>query len=175
MEPVEELGASLNTGNRGKVMTAYKKVARVCHECHVIYMPKAQQKYHWGKFYAIRIKDPLTHEELNYRRLNKYLDANFAGISVYAEHGQWEKSRRQLQAFNTRFQAMKETCKYCHGTERRYYVDESVQVLLGKLGQALSGSSIDPKMVEALTQEIGRESCFKCHLVHIPPAYASFK
>ncbi len=69
-------------------------------------------------------------------------------------------ARRQLQGFNTRFQAMKETCKYCHGTERKYYVDESVQVLVGKLGQALSGSSIDPKMVEALTQEIGRGELF---------------
>jgi hypothetical protein len=27
-------------------------------------------------------------------------------------------------------------------------------------------------MVIALTQQIGRESCFKCHLVHLPAAFA---
>ncbi len=173
MDPIEELGASLNTGDHEKVMSAHEKVRKVCHECHVIDMPKAQQKYHWGEPYAIRVKDPLTTEEVDYSRLMKYLDANFAGISTYAEHGEGEGARRQLQDFNTRFQTMKETCTYCHHTERKYYVDENQQILVAKLKQALSGSSIDPKIVEALTQEIGRESCFKCHLVHIPAAYAN--
>jgi len=174
MGPVEELWKAFTTGDRGKVMAAYEKVGKVCHDCHIVNMAKVQQKYHWGNFYLMKIKDPLSDEELDYPRLMKYLNANFAGISVSIEQGQRENAQKHLQGFNARFQAMKENCKYCHATERKYYVDESVQGLVDKLGHVLSGPSVDPKVVEALTQEIGMESCFKCHLVHVPAAFARF-
>ncbi len=113
-------------------------------------------------------------EQVTFSRLMQYLDANFAGISISVERGDKEVAQRQLQGFSARFQAMKETCGSCHDTERKYYVDENVQTLIDKLGQALAGSSVDPKAVESLRQGIGMESCAKCHWVHIPAAYAKF-
>jgi cytochrome c556 len=175
MGPVNDLGAALETGDRGKVMAAHDKVGKVCHDCHVANMPQVEQKYRWGDFYAIRVKDPLTNEEVDFPQLKKYLAANFAGISVDTEQGQRENAQKQFQGFNARFQTLKETCGNCHGTERKYYVDESVQGLLDKLGQALRGSSVDQNVVGRLTQGIGMESCLKCHLVHIPAAFAKFQ
>jgi hypothetical protein len=172
--PVDELEASLKIGDRAKIMAAYEKVGNVCHNCHIAYMPIVQQKYHWGDFDAISIKDPLSNEDVTFSQLMKYLDANFAGISVSVERGQSEKAQRQLQGFKARFQAMKETCRNCHDTDRKYYVDDSVQALVDKLGQALNGSSIDPNVVEPLRQRIGMESCIKCHWVHVPAAFAKF-
>ena len=172
--PVEELGTTLRTGDRSKIMAAHEKVLKVCHECHTAYMPKVQQKYHWGDFDAISINDPLTNKEVAFNQLMDYLDTNFEGISVSVERGDRETAQKQFQGFNARFRAMKEICNYCHDTERRYYVDGSVQALIDKLGEALSGSSVDQKIVEPLTQRIGMESCFKCHLVHIPAAFAKF-
>jgi hypothetical protein len=173
--PVEELGTALKTGDKGKLMAAYEEAAKVCMKCHIAYMPMVQQKYHWGDFYAISINDPLTNKEVGFSQLMDYLDANFAGISVTVERGEREKAQRHLQGFNARFQALKEICSYCHDTDRKYYVDESVQALIDKLGEALSGSSVDPKVVEPLRQRIGMESCFKCHLVHVPAAFAKFQ
>ncbi len=53
-----------------------------------------------------------------------------------------------------------------------YYIDENVQNKLDNPGQALSESPINPDKVGMLSQEIGAESCFKCHLVHVPAALA---
>lgn len=145
MSPVEELGAALETGNRGKAMAAYGKVGMVCRSCHATTMVKVQQKYHWGDFSAIRVEDPLTDEEVGFTQLMRSLDANFPGISVDVEQGQVENAQQQFQGFNARFQGIKGTCFSCHDSKRKYYVDEGVQALIEELGQAFSGPSIDPE------------------------------
>jgi len=170
VKPVEELGAALKLGDRKKVMAAQEKVGAVCHNCHVKYMPMTQQKYHWGDFSTIKVKDPLSNEEVPFTRLKQYLDSNFAGIGLNIERGQKEKARKQVQGFNARFQALKTTCGRCHTGEIKYYTDEGVQGMIDKLGQTLENPSADPKVAVELVQRIGMESCFKCHLVHVPAA-----
>jgi len=172
MGPVEDLGMALKLGDRGKVMPAFGKVGAVCHDCHVKYMPMTHQRYHWGDFSAIKVKDPLSNEEVPLTRLKQYLDSNFAGIGLNLERGQKEKARKQVQGFSARFQALKTTCGRCHTGEIKYYVDEGVQGLIEKLGQAIENPSTDPKTAVELIQRIGMESCFKCHLVHVPAALA---
>jgi cytochrome c5 len=172
MKPVEELGAHLKMGDRSKVMPALGKVGAVCHDCHVKYMPMAHQKYHWGDFSTIKAKDPLSNEEVPFTRLKQYLDSNFAGIGLNIERGQKEKARKQVQSFNARFQALKTTCWRCHSGEIKYYPDEGVQGMIDKLGQTVENPSADPKVAVELVQRIGMESCFKCHLVHVPAAIA---
>ncbi len=173
LEPVEDLGKALASGDKQKVMAAYEKVDKVCHDCHVANMAKVQQKYQWGNFSSIEVKDPLINEKVNFARLSQNLMASFAGIVVDIEQGQIENAQKQFQGFNARFQTLKETCEECHGTEERtYYVDERVQALIDEMGKALSGPSIDQKAVQTLFMRIGNESCYKCHLVHGPAALA---
>ena len=172
VKPVEELGAALKLGDRKKVMAAQEKVGAVCHNCHVKYMPMTQQKYHWGDFSTIKVKDPLSNEEVPFTRLKQYLDSNFAGIGLNIERGQKEKARKQVQGFNARFQTLKTTCGRCHIGEIKHYTDEGVQGMIDKLGQTLENPSADPKVAVELVQRIGMESCFKCHLVHVPAAIA---
>jgi hypothetical protein len=171
--PVEELGEVLKTGDQDEVMAAYEKVGNICHDCHLVNMVKVQQKFHWQDFRMIKVKDPLTDEQVDFRLLMQYLVTNFIGISVDTMEGQKENAQKQFQGFKARFQAMKDTCEECHATEeRKYYVDESVQAMVDEMGKALNKPSVDPKEVETLAQRIGMESCFKCHLVHLPAAYA---
>jgi cytochrome c556 len=173
--PVKELGLALQIRDQGKVMAAYEKMGNVCHECHLTNMVRVQQKFHWQDFGAIKVKDPLTDELADYRRLMQGLVTNFMGIIVDVQEGQRENAQKQFQGFKARFQVMEDTCEECHGTkERKYYIDDSVQDLVNKLGQALEESSIDPKTVETLSQAIGMENCFNCHLVHLPAAYAKY-
>lgn len=172
MGPLEDLGTALETGDPGNVMPAFEKVGKICHNCHVVTMAKVQQKYHWGDFRAIKVKDPLTQEEVNFSSLKRYMATNFVGIGVDVDQGQKENAQKQFQGFNARFQALEETCVSCHDTERKYYIDESVQALVDQLGQALMEPTIDLKVVGELSMGIGHESCFKCHLVHVPAALA---
>jgi hypothetical protein len=176
-DPVTNLGAALKSGDRGKIMEAYGKVGKVCHECHVEYMTKTYYKYHWKDVETIKVKDPLSKEEVKYSTFMQYIGTNFTGIGVDLQQGQKENALKQFQGFKARFGTMKEICQECHDdkekkTERKYYVDESVMALIDKLGQALNAPTIDPKALGNLMKGIGGESCFKCHLVHVPAALA---
>ena len=171
-EPLNELGRALQTGDQGLVLAVFKQVGEVCSNCHIPNMPKVQHKYFWGDFQSIRITDPLTNREVDNQQLMQFIDASFTGIEVDVQQGQIENAQRHFQDFRTRFQAMEETCINCHDTERHYYIDENVKSMIDKLGQELSSSPVDPNTVGKLSQRIGMESCFKCHLVHVPAAAA---
>jgi cytochrome c556 len=173
--PVDDLGRALKTGKQEAVMKAFEQVNGVCMKCHLETMVRVQQKYHWGDFYAIKTKDPVTQEGVDGTKLMQYLDSSLTGISVDLAEGQKENARKQLQAFKMRFQTLKNVCEECHGADpRKYYVDESVQAMISGLEQTLSGPSPDSQKANSLVQGIGMESCFKCHLVHVPAALAQF-
>jgi len=139
-------------------------------------MAKVQQKYHWGNFEEIKLKDPLTNEEVNFAQLKQGLNANFAGINLDVEQGQKDNAKKQLQGFNARFQALKNTCQSCHKKEEmKHYVDQKIISLIEDMELELSQSTHDPKAIESLSQKVGMESCFKCHLVHIPSAFAKLQ
>lgn len=175
MEPVEKLGAELSSGEPGRIMAAISEVGRLCHECHFVSMVPVQQKYHWGTFTEVRVDDPLSREEVDFSLFKKYLSTNLAGISINLRQGQTENARRQFAGFEARFQALKGSCLNCHDQENRYFVDGVVEDLLGRLGSALGDQKVNTEAVESLIQGIGRESCSKCHLVHVPAALAGVK
>jgi len=172
LEPVNKLGKALATGDPAQVMPAFEQMGRVCSNCHNINMPKVQHKYHWGDFQGIMIEDPLTNQEVGFQQFMQYLDASFTGIGVNVEQGQLDNARQQLQGFRARYEVMEETCMNCHNTERLYYVDETVDNMIEKLEEALNASPVDPTKVGMISQGIGMENCFKCHLVHVPAAVA---
>jgi hypothetical protein len=171
--PVEELDAALRTGDQGKLIAAFEKVGGVCSGCHISTMAKVQYKYGWSDFSAVRAKDPLTGEEIDLHRLMIYLDTCFTGISADIAEAQEENARRNYQGFRARFDTMAGTCEDCHGpNERKYYVDNSILTMIEELGKTISESAVEKEKVEKLVMGIGMESCHKCHLVHIPAAFA---
>ncbi len=175
LAPVKKLGTELAEGDSGKVMAAFGEVGRLCHECHLSTMVQVQQKYRWGDFGGISVNDPLSKELTDYSTFKKYLSTSMAGISVNLRQGQTENARMQFVGFKERFRALKTSCLDCHDQEPRYFVDDSVESLLDELGQALNKQTVDPGAVRKLIQGIGRESCSKCHLVHVPAAFAGVR
>lgn len=173
-EPLKNLESSMNTNDPGKVMAAIQEVGKVCSDCHARYMPMAQQKYLWGDFKGLKVIDPLTNQEVNNKQFMQFLDASFTGIEVDAEQGQIENARKQFEGFKARFKAMEDMCYNCHDSERHYYVDESIKSMIDRLGQALNETSVDMKTVSQIGMAIGMESCFKCHLVHVPASVAQW-
>lgn len=172
IEPVHELEEALRTGNPGAVMGAMENVGAVCHDCHVPNMVKVQQKYHWPDFNMITVQDPLTNDILDFAMFMRYLNVNFTGIFLNLERGNIENARRYFQGFTARFETLKESCQGCHDTERMYYVDGTIQSQIQKLGQTLDEPTINPQTVMGLAMDIGKQSCQKCHLVHLPAAFA---
>ncbi len=170
MEPVEELGTAIRSGDQEKLMEAFGKIDKVCYDCHIVNTPKVQQKYHWDDYYGLSVTDLATNKEVSFKQLKQHLWSSFGGIGVDLEEGQLENALKHFEAFKARFQVLKETCEVCHETKREYYVDKNIQVLIDKLGVVLRSASPDPKIVGKLSQGIGMESCLKCHRVHSPTA-----
>jgi cytochrome c556 len=172
--PIEELGSALKSGDQGRVMAAVEKVEGVCSGCHVENMARVQFRFGWPDFWEIQAKDPLTGEEVSLHQLMLFLDVNFSGIGADLEQGQAENAQKQFQGFKARFGAMAGTCQKCHGEdERKYYVDSGVRAMVEELGKAAAEPS--PEKARHLVQGIGMESCHKCHLVHVPAAFAQKK
>jgi hypothetical protein len=170
MKPVEELGAAMQTGDKGKIMASIEEVGKACNGCHLQNMVKVQQKYHWRDFEEIKVTDLVTKESVGFNQLMQFISMNFSGIGVNLEEGQVDNSKKHFEQFKTRFTSLKASCTHCHTTQRKYYVDESVQSYIDELGSVLNESTINPQKIEELTMKIGQENCEKCHLVHLPAA-----
>jgi len=175
LQPVEELGKAMAGGAQPEIMAAFEKVGRVCSNCHASLITPVQQKYHWGNFAMVSVDDPLTHEKVGIAPFMHFMDAGLTGIPLNLSQGQLENARKSFLGFSTRFEALSQSCFNCHETEREYYVDDAVRGMIAKLDETLKAPAPDPEVVGSLVQGIGMESCFKCHLVHIPAATAQMR
>lgn len=175
LDPVEDLGEALKSGERGRIMAAYEKVGGICHSCHVEYMVPVKAKYHWQDFRPIKVDDPITGTKVDFVQLMRFLDFSFTGVAHNLKQGQIERAEENSRALLARFQSLKETCQECHGTsERTYFVDDSIHSVISSLNEVLATSQPDQKVITDHIMTIGMESCFKCHLVHLPAPYTKY-
>jgi cytochrome c556 len=171
LAPVEELEAALKTTDQGKIVSAAQKIGEACTACHIETMARVQHKYDWPDFSAIRVKDPLIGDSVDFQQFMLALDVSYAAIRTDLGQGQAANAQKQYQGFKARFEAMADACGDCHGQdERKYYVDESVRRLVEDLGKAVAEPS--PEKAGKLLVSIGIESCRTCHLIHVPAALA---
>ncbi len=174
--PVEELGEALQAGEKGRIMAAYEKVGGDCHSCHIEFMNPVKFQYHWPDFRPIKVEDPITKAEVDFVQLMRYLDFNFTGMTHDLEQGQKERADENLRAFRARFQSLSEACQECHGTsERAYYTDNDIQKMMTGLSSVLASDRPDLQEITGYIRTIGMESCFKCHLVHLPAPYTKYQ
>ncbi|TFH41201.1 MAG: hypothetical protein E4G94_08365 [ANME-2 cluster archaeon] len=161
IKPVNELESALETEDLSVIMPAVGKVGESCHNCHVVYMAEVQQRYHWEDFSEVD----------NFSVIMQILGGSMTGIRIDLDENQVDKAQVQFQVFNDTFQRMKTTCIECHDSERKYYIDASVQAMIDDLGQELEEDPINMTNVSILSGGIGYQSCYKCHLVHVPAAF----
>jgi len=170
--PVEALEAAMQGGAREQIMAACEEIGGNCHSCHARAMVAVQQKYHWGSFHTIKARDPVADEVIGYGPFKRRLATSLSGISHDLSQGQVENAKEQFRRFSALSQTLKDTCYDCHVTERRQFTDSDFQERVDRLGDLLARPEVSTSAVEGLIQEIGRESCSKCHLVHVPAAQA---
>ena len=168
LEPITALEQALATQDPNQIMPAAQGLGEVCGNCHNSYMVKVQQKYHWPSFERVMVTDPLTKQQMPWAQFKMPMAINFSGIGHNLQQGQLDNAKKNFQAFNAQFGALRQACGNCHATERSYYVDKSVQADIDALGKAIEATPPDAAAIPGLMQKIGQNSCGNCHMVHAP-------
>lgn len=172
VEPLDELDALIEGGEVDVIMEAFQKVGDVCHQCHLTQMPKVQQKYHWDEFSLISLTDPLSNRDLEFKQYMMSMELSFGGMMGEIQTGNVDGIVGHLENFRKYMNTLKQGCTACHNSERKYYVDENVFGYVDNLEEVVRAEVPDMNAAFQIVQLIGDEMCFKCHLVHVPAAYA---
>ena len=173
VEPVDALGEALASGEPARVGAAFGAVGAVCHSCHLGAMPVVAARYHWPDAMAISATDPVSGKRVSHAEFMHQLDFSLTGITHDLGQGQVEAARAHFEDFRRRFAALAETCENCHGTEERFYFTDAASASrVEAIGEALNADSPDPAAVQGAVMEVGHNTCFRCHLVHVPAAFA---
>ncbi|HSO21568.1 MAG TPA: hypothetical protein VLT81_01595, partial [Chondromyces sp.] len=173
VEPVDALGEALASGDPARVGPAFGAVGAVCASCHHSSMAAVAARYHWPDANAITTTDPVSGERVGHAQFMHQLDFSLTGIIHDLGQGQLDEARAHFEDFRRRFAALGETCENCHGTEERFYfTDPASAARVEAIGAALSAENPDPGAVQGAVMEVGHNTCFRCHLVHVPAAFA---
>jgi len=169
---VENLGSAIESGKQEKIIEAFEEVGKACVDCHVMNATAVRDKYYWGDFASVTATDPVSGQDVSFMQYMFMIESDFSGIGVDLAEGQTDKAIQHLDNFERRYGSLKSTCDGCHDSERHYYVDSNITGMVSGLKTALRAETVDGKVVGSLLQGIGVESCYKCHVVHTPSAYA---
>lgn len=173
VEPVDALGEALASGDPARVGPAFGAVGAVCASCHHSSMAAVAARYHWPDAMAISAFDPVSGKRVSHAEFMHQLDFSLTGITHDLSQGQVEAARAHFEDFRRRFAALGETCENCHGTEERFYfTDAAAAAKVEAIGAALGAETPDPGAVQRAVMEVGQNTCFRCHLVHVPAAFA---
>ncbi len=173
MGPVTDLGEALASGDPANVGPAFAAVDEVCASCHHEYMVAVTQRFGWQDANVISATDPVSHQQVGHAEFMHMLDFSLAGITHDLAQGQVESARRHYRDFRQRFAVLGEICEDCHGVEERFYFTDAASVArVEAIGAALDAVNPDPAAVQGAVMDVGFNTCHRCHLVHVPAAFA---
>jgi hypothetical protein len=171
-DAVTQLGEALESDDIGNIMASFEKVGATCFNCHEQKMTQVYFKYHWKDFYSIEEIDPVSGEKVSYSKLMQLVELDLNGIGNDLGQNQISNAIAHVEQLEQRYEAMEETCYACHDSEREYYVDDEITDIFKSLKSKLSEPDINLDEIGKMVQTIGMESCYKCHLVHVPAAFS---
>lgn len=168
-KPVENLGTALDSGNASAISGAVGGVAENCNKCHTEYMPAVWNHYNWKNFNDVMISTPEGQLPWTAAKF-KYLVIGFDGIGLNIEKRDQTGAQQSFNLFRSMFSNMTAACNSCHATEPRYYVSEDIQAMISDMGADIASGNLS--RAEEIRQTIGMESCYRCHVLHVPAQLA---
>ena len=168
----EKIGSSLDSGNVPAVFEDLEKMGASCGGCHMEKMTPVWARYNWNDFNKISMNTPEpTEPVLPYPAAKmKYLVPAFDGIGVNIKNDNQKAAQESFVLFRTMFDNLNSTCSTCHVSERKYYVSEDIRGMITAMGEKIDSG--DLAGAEGLRKGIGMESCYACHVLHMPAQFA---
>lgn len=172
---VEKMGVSLDSGNVPEVFETIGKVGATCVSCHNEKMPPVWNKYNWDDFSKMTLNTPNPDEPVLPWPVAKikYLAPGYDGIGVNIKNNNQKGAQQSFVLFKTMFDNMNSTCSSCHVSSRKYYVSEDIRMMIDTMGEKINSGNLTE--AEGLRVGIGMESCYACHVLHMPAQFAKVK
>lgn len=169
---VEKIGTSLDSGDVPAVFENIGKVGEACVKCHKEKMPQIWNKYNWNDFGKLTMNTPNPDEPvLAFPDAKiKYLAPGFDGIGVNIKNNNQKGAQESFGLFKTMFDNLNSTCSSCHTSSPKYYVSADIQAMIDTMGEKINSGNLSE--AEGLRMGIGMESCYKCHVLHMPAQFA---
>jgi len=175
-KPMENLEKAIDSGDTVEIEIALQGVGKTCVECHQEHRPEVWYKYHWKTSEKMAIADPVSGKSLGLEDYMYGLHDSFSATNTHLSEekaeGKFVKTMTALNNLQKRVIGLNEGCKECHGKDdkRKYYTSSDILDLLLKAGDELKQTQPNIENVVKILQGVGMESCYKCHVVHIPAA-----
>ena len=175
-EPMDNLEKALDSGDPVKIQPAVQGVGKTCAACHQEHLPEVWYKYHWKDFETIKIPDPVSNKLLGFVEYMFGLHHSYSATNTYLSEekagGKFNKTIEALYDLEKRVEALNVGCKECHGKEdkRKYFTSPDIIDLLSTARYELQKTKPNIENVAKSIQGAGMQSCYKCHLVHVPAA-----
>ena len=169
---VKKMGDSLDSGNVSAVFEDLGKVGASCVGCHKEKMPPVWIQYNWNDFGKMTLNTPNPDEPVlpwPDAKL-KYLAPGFDGIGVNIKNNNQNGAQESYGLFKMMFDNMNSTCSSCHASPPKYYVSADIRTMVDMMGEKINSGNLTE--AEGLRMGIGIESCYKCHVLHMPAQYA---
>lgn len=135
-------------------------------------MPQIWNKFNWNDFSKLTMKTPNPEEPvLPFPAAKiKYLAAGFDGIGVNIKNNNQKGAKESFGLFKTMFDNMNSTCSSCHASAPKYYVSSDIRSMIDMMGEKINSGNLSE--AEGLRMGIGMESCYRCHVLHMPSQFA---
>lgn len=169
---LEPLAAAVGTGDIARSRAALLGLRGTCAACHGPNMTRVQQVFHWGDFRKIGAIDPVARQRVSFSALKWSMQDSFVGLMTDARQQQRTRAQQHFREFAARFEALRMTCATCHGAEIPKYAGAAIVQKIAQIGVLLEARPIPAEQVDLLAREVDKQSCHKCHLVHLPAAKA---
>lgn len=169
---VDKIGTSLDSGDVPAVFENIGKVGEACVKCHKEKMPQIWIKYNWNDFGKLTMNTPNPDEPILPFPLAKikYLASGYDGISVNIKNNNQKGAQESFGLFKKMFDNMNSTCSSCHASPPKYYVSADIQAMIDTMGEKINSGNLSE--AEGIRIGIGMESCYRCHVLHMPAQYA---
>jgi hypothetical protein len=165
---VKDIGSDIDTGNVSKAFEDIGRLGKTCDNCHRDIKPQVWVKYYWKDFDNVSVITINPNEPIAswHDAMAKYLAPSFEGMIINLKEGKRDAANQSFENFRTMLLNFKQACSDCHTTEPKYFVSDDIMAIVNQTGDQVKSGNITA--VQQNVQIIGMESCYKCHVLHLP-------
>ncbi|MEK9628180.1 MAG: hypothetical protein VW455_04100 [Nitrospinota bacterium] len=161
-----------------KIGESSETLEETCANCHLKKNTSVWVRYHWPSTETIKVLDPFEEKEIGYPQYMKMLSDSLMRITVNFEQKNVQDAWKSLEIFTKRLTSLRSVCSKCHVSEwtkssvsvKDFFVGDDVMNALQTIKKEFATGEPSEKVFKANIEQINKQSCKMCHLVHQPTA-----